>query len=677
MSTSQRWIRWPHRADGSRPGLAFGGDYNPEQWPEEVWLEDVRLMRDAGVNLVNVGVFSWALLEQKEGVFDFGWLDRVLDLLDENGVAVDLATSTASPPAWLVTAHPEILPVDEKGVVLSFGGRQSWCSSSPVFRDHSLRLVETVAARYAQHPALALWHISNELGCHNSRCYCDVSAGAFRDWLMHRYGTLQGLNAAWGTAFWSQNYSDWAQVQPPRVAASYPNPTQQLDYARFSSDALLEQLVAEGDVLRRITPEVPVTTNFMIMGATKNMDFFGWGQHVDVVSNDHYLREGDPEPEIELAFSADLVRGAAGGRPWMQMEQSTGAVNWGQVNRAKRSGELRRNSLTQVARGADAISYFQWRASRAGAEKFHSAMLPHAGADTNVFRDVCRLGADLQSLSEIAGSLVEAEIALLFDWPSWWASELDSHPSQLFSYREAALKQYRALWRQGLTVNVLPITTDLQNYKVLVVPGLYLVDDTTAEKVTNFAESGGTVVITYFSGIVDQNDHIRLGGYPGAFRDLLGIRVQEFCPLRPDETVVLDDDHTAGTWAEDVQTLSADVVSAFADGPYAGGAAITKRNLPGGGSAWYLGTDLHDGSLATFWRAVCDNASIPRNHSATGSLEITRRSHPDGRTYLFLINHGREDQMVKTTGTDLLVGRHYGAQDEITVPAGDVVVLRQ
>jgi beta-galactosidase len=415
-------------------GIAFGGDYNPEQWPRETWTEDVRLMREAGVDLVSVGIFSWALLEPADGRLDFDWLDQALDTLHAGGVRVDLATATASPPPWLTRAHPEILPERADGVRLWPGGRQAWCPSSPIFREHSLRLVRALAQRYGDHPALVLWHVSNELGGHNALCYCDVSAAAFREWLRERYSTLDRLNDAWGTAFWSQHYGDWEEILPPRIAPTFPNPTQQLDFHRFSSDAVRDQLRAERDLLREVTPDIPITTNFMAIKFVRNMDYWSWAADVDVVSNDHYLDSADPDNHVELAFSADLTRGLAGGRPWLLMEHSTSAVNWQQRNVAKSPGQLRRNSLAHVARGSDAVLFFQWRQSRAGAEKFHSALLPHAGTDTKVWREVCALGADLQRIGEVAGTVVRHQVAMVFDWQSWWAAELDSHPTSDLSY---------------------------------------------------------------------------------------------------------------------------------------------------------------------------------------------------------------------------------------------------
>lgn len=339
-------------------GIAYGGDYNPEQWPREVWLEDVRLMRDAGVNLVTVGVFSWALLEPKPGQYEFGFLDDVLTLLHEHGIAVDLATATASPPPWFSLRHPEALPVTREGVRLWHGSRQTFCPSSPAYAQAAGRLVEQLAIRYADHPAVALWHIHNEWGNHNAHCFCDTSADAFRVWLRSRYGDLDGLNEAWGTAFWSQRYGDWAEVMPPRATAAFANPTQQLDHWRFSSDALLDLHRREAGILRRLSPATPLTTN-LIGTLEKKVDGFSFSEECDLISVDHYLTAADPQGHVGLSLDADLARGMAKGAPWLLMEHSTSAVNWQPRNIAKTPGEMRRNSLAHLARGADGILFFQ------------------------------------------------------------------------------------------------------------------------------------------------------------------------------------------------------------------------------------------------------------------------------------------------------------------------------
>ncbi|MER7165887.1 beta-galactosidase [Micromonospora sp. NPDC000207] len=653
-------------------GLRFGADYNPEQWPESTWAEDVQLMRQAGVNLVSVGIFSWAMLEPTPDRYEFEWLDRVLALLHDGGIAVDLATATASPPPWLAHRHPETLPRRADGTLLWPGARQAYCPSSPVFRQRSLALVEALATRYTDHPAVVMWHVSNELGCHNTHCYCDVSAEAFRGWLRERYVDLDRLNAAWGTAFWSQRYHDWAEINPPRTAPTFVNPTQQLDFLRFSSDEHRAQLRAEREVLHRLTRH-PVTTNLMLGDGGRYLDYHSWADDMDLVSNDHYLTAADPQAHVGLALAADQTRGVAGGAPWLLMEHSTSAVNWQPRNLAKTPGQLRRNSLAHVARGADGVLFFQWRASRAGAEKFHSAMVPHAGTQTKVFREVCRLGADLRALGEVRGSRVDADVAILVDAQARWGAELDAHPTVDLDYAERMRSWYDAFWRCGTTVDVVHPSADLTGYRLVVVPTLYLVRDADVDALDRYVRQGGTALVTFFSGIVDEHDHIRLGGYPGAFRDLLGVRTEEFFPLGEGERVNLDDGCTADVWAELLHPLGAEVMSGYADGPLAGVPAVTRHPY-GSGVAWYVGTRLDRAGTARLVARLVTESGVQPPVPSPSEVEVVRR-RTDGQSWLFVINHTEQDVTVEATGTDLLTGRTH--DPEVTVPAGEIAVIRE
>jgi beta-galactosidase len=666
---------------GERPwpvgvaGLAYGGDYNPEQWPLEVQLEDVELMREAGVNLLSVAIFSWAQLEPREGEHDFGWLDAVLDRLHAAGIRVALATATASPPPWLTRKHPEILPQLADGTVLHQGGRQSYAVSSPLFREYAVRITRTMAERYRDHPALALWHVDNELGCHVPHDYSDHAAEAFRRWLRERYGTVEALNAAWGTAFWSQRYDSFEEVLPPLAAPTFANPTQQLDFARYSSDELLAHYRALRDVLREVTPHVPTTTNLMLSTGTKWMDYFSWSEDLDVVANDHYLIASDPEAHVELALSADLTRGVAGGQPWMLMEHSTSAVNWQSRNRPKGPGEMLRNSLQHVARGADAVMFFQWRQSAAGAEKFHSAMLPHAGTDSEVWRSTVELGRVLRALAPVCGSRVRAQVALVFDYPSWWAAELDSHPTQALRYAEEVRRWYTALWRRGVPVDLVPAASDLTGYRVVVVPTLYSVTDADAARVAEAAQAGASVVVTFFSGLVDEHDHIRLGGYPGAFRDLLGIRTEELWPLQEGEVLSLDDGTTADLWSERTSLAGAEAVRTWADGPLAGGPAVTRRAV-GQGAAWYVGTRPDPEGLGRVVDAVLAEAGVePEVADLPAGVEAVRRHAHDGSRFLFVINHTDTDVSVPATGHELV--RDQDLAGRLVVAAYDVAVVHE
>ncbi|MET8472849.1 beta-galactosidase [Streptomyces sp. NPDC006422] len=660
--------RFPYAkgSDGARR-LGYGADYNPEQWSREVWADDIRLMREAGVNVVSLAIFSWARIQPTADTWDFGWLDEIMDLLHAGGIGVDLATATASPPPWLTAAHPEILPVTASGETLWPGARQHWRPTSPVFREHALTLVRKLASRYADHPALVAWHVNNELGCHNVYDHSDDAARAFRLWLRRRYTTLDALNDAWGTAFWSQRYSDWEQLLPPRLAASHPNPTQQLDFKRFSSDALKEHLLAEREILRELTPDTPVTTNFMVMPGTKGMDYADWADEVDFVANDHYVVPG-PQDRDELSFSANLTSGVAGHRPWFLMEHSTSAVNWQPVNLPKKPGELARDSLLHVAHGADAVCFFQWRQSVAGAEKYHSAMVPHAGADSELFRSVVELGATLDALAPIAGSRREpARVAILFDWDSWWASEQDSHPTTRLDYHREALDWYSALLRLGVRADVVPARrTDLSAYDIVIAPVLHVVPQPLAKELTRYVEGGGHLVTTYFSAIVDENDHVWLGGYPGALRDVLGIRIEEFGPLLDGDTVDLDNGTTGSLWTDRISVTGADVevLAGYRTGTYASRPAVTRR-ATGGGSAGYVSTRLGAEGLAVLLPELLAPAGVTSElpEEARGRVELTVR-RDDTHRYLFLVNRTDERVAVPGLAGDVLLG-----------PAGDALVL--
>ncbi|MBB5909632.1 beta-galactosidase [Actinoalloteichus hymeniacidonis] len=646
----------------TRGRIVFGGDYNPEQWTARVWRQDVELMREAGVTLVTVGVFTWARLEPTPGARDFGWLDEVLDLLHAGGIAVDLATPTASPPPWLGHRYPETLPVDADGRRLLYGSRNHFCPSSPIYREHALSLVADLAERYGDHPALAMWHVDNEL-C--EVCYCDVSAAHFRRWLRQRYADdLDALNEAWHTVFWSQRYSDWAEIRPPRRAPYLINPGHQLDFRRFGSAALLECFEVQRDVLRAATPTMPITSNFL--GLDAPLDYRALARREDVVSHDWYPDPADPAAHELAGLGFDLMRTMAGG-PWFLMEGATSAVNWRRRNAAKRPGQLRAESWHAVARGASAVCFFQWRASRAGAEKYHSAMLPHAGPDTRVFREVCSLGAELRRLDELADAGIDCAVALVLDWESWWAVRLDAHPTADIDVLGRLRAFHTALARQGITVDVVGPDADLSGYRLVIAPNLYLVTEGAAANLTAFVERGGTLVLGSFSGIVDEHDHIGLGGYPARLRKVLGLRIEEFDPLAEGETVRCSSesigDFEARDWLEDLRPEGAEVLATVADGHRAG-RPVMLRNGFGAGAAWYLATEPDPRALAELLRKVCVDAGVA---GVLPELPVGVTAVRRGRV-LFVINN-RSDavsvQLDAAARVDLLGGQPHSGLTEL------------
>ncbi|MFJ3644172.1 beta-galactosidase [Streptomyces sp. NPDC090108] len=658
-------------------GIAYGGDYNPEQWPREVWQEDVRLMREAGVNLVTVGVFSWSRIQPRPDTYDWDMLDEVLDLLHGHGIAVDLSTPTAAPPPWFTRLHPDALPVTSAGTRLAHGSRQAFCPSHPAYAEAADAVVTALAGRYAEHPAVALWHVHNEWGNHNALCYCDTSAKAFRSWLRARHTTLDALNSAWGTDFWSQRYGDWDEIDPPRDTTAFRNPGQELDFRRFSSDALLGRHRTETALLRRLAPGIPVTTN--LMGTLeKKTDGHAFAPACDLVSVDHYLTAADPDGHIDLALNADLARGMAGGRPWLLMEHSTSAVNWQPVNVAKTPGEMRRNSLTHLARGADGIMFFQWRQSAAGAEKWHSAMLPHAGTDSRVWREVSALGAELATLTEVAGSRVRADVALLFDWPAWWALELQARPSSRMRYLDMVRSWYAALWSLNITCDVVAPGADLTSYRAVVAPNLYLVGDKDAANLTDYVRRGGHLAVGCFSGAVDSQDRVRPGGSPGPLGEVLGLRVDEYLPLRPGERARLDDGSAVADWAERVEPRGCAAVVRFAKGaaggPASGGPAVTRHDF-GRGSASYVATLPSPQTLHDLIEALAHRAGVRPVVPPVRGVEAVRRTGPQG-SFLFLVNHTPHHAKVPGVRGTGLLGTEV-SDSGVLVPGGGVAVVRE
>ncbi|WBQ03654.1 beta-galactosidase [Kribbella sp. CA-293567] len=626
--------------------LYFGGDYNPEQWSPEVWKEDVALMRQAGVNLVTVGVFAWSSLEPEPGRYEFGWLDQVMDLLHEGGVQVDLATPTASPPPWFGLRHPDALPVNASGVRLTHGSRDTYCACAPAYREAAVGIAKALGERYAEHPALAMWHVHNEYG---TTCHCDHAAAAFRRWLQHRYGELDRLNAAWTTAFWSQGYADWEEIQPPRTTQYLVNPTQALDFRRFWSDELLEAFREQKAVLRGLTPKLPITTNF-VFGGWVPVDHSRWGSEVDLVAIDHYPGSAGRGAEEQTAFGADLARSWAGGKSWLLMEQAAGSVNDGHRLHTKEPGRMARHSLSHLARGSRGALFFQWRASRGGAEMFHSAMVPHAGPDSRRFREIAEFGTALPRLAELDGSEVEAEVAILWDAEAWWVMQATHLPSEDLDYLTAVQAAHRQFWTAGIGVDLAGPGADLSAYRVVVVPSLYLVSDAAAESIARYVEGGGHLLVTYFSGIVDQDAQVRLGGYPGAFRDVLGIRVEEFHPVAE---VELASGGRGGLWSEHVHLAGAEAVDRYAGGVLDGSPAITRHEY-GEGVAWYVSTQLDDAGYGELVGQVVRGAGVAQPGLPAG-VEVVRRK-AEQVTWTVLINHSEEDVAIPVTGFELLSG---------------------
>lgn len=703
---------WPKLLTENSRGIAFGGDYNPDQWSEETWDDDVRLMKKAGVNTVALAIFSWDRIQPQENRWDFGWLDRIIDKLGKAGIATDLASATATAPLWLYEKHPEVLPRDKFGHPVNAGSRQSWSPTSPVFKEYALTLCRKLAERYGANPYVTAWHMGNEYGWNNRNDYSDNALNAFRLWCERKYGTIGALNQAWGTTFWGQEMNSFDEVLIPRFmgADSMVNPGQKLDFERFGNDMLLDFYKAERDAIAEICPDKPFTTNFMVSTDQCCMDYADWANEVNFVSNDHYFHEGGEMHLDELACSDALMDSFALGKPWYVMEHSTSAVQWKPLNMRKRKGETVRDSLAHVAMGADAINFFQWRASAFGAESFHSAMVPHAGEDTKLFRQVCELGETLQTLADagVQGSELErSDTAILFSAESEWATRSETLPSMKLNHWHDVRDWYRAFLDAGTRADIMPLKYDWSDYKTVVLPTVLMLSAVDTRRLADFAAAGGRVVVGYATGLIDENFHTWLGGYPGAgnglLRDMLGIRGEEFNILgsgvegepeairlgaggevAPEDAAALNG-ATTRLWQNDV-TVTGDRTQVLA--MYAGeeadeweldGMAAVTRNPYGAGEAYFVGCDLDVADLTKLIRTYLAAPAQSQQSQANTDVLHTVRKSADAAFDFYLPRGKKEVELQGVEGEPVVLFQTERGEENgsYTVRRNGVLVVRR
>ena len=703
---------WPKLLTENGRGIAFGGDYNPDQWSEETWDDDVCLMKKAGVNTVALAIFSWDRIQPQENRWDFGWLDRIIDKLGKAGIATDLASATATAPLWLYEKHPEVLPCDKFGHPVNAGSRQSWSPTSPVFKEYALTLCRKLAERYGANPYVTAWHMGNEYGWNNRNDYSDNALNAFRLWCERKYGTIGALNQAWGTTFWGQEMNSFDEVLIPRFmgADSMVNPGQKLDFERFGNDMLLDFYKAERDAIAEICPDKPFTTNFMVSTDQCCMDYADWANEVNFVSNDHYFHEGGEMHLDELACSDALMDSFALGKPWYVMEHSTSAVQWKPLNMRKRKGETVRDSLAHVAMGADAINFFQWRASAFGAESFHSAMVPHAGEDTKLFRQVCELGETLRTLADagVQGSELErSDTAILFSAESEWATRSETLPSMKLNHWHDVRDWYRAFLNAGSRADIVPLKYDWSDYKTVVLPTVLMLSAVDTRRLADFAVAGGRVVVGYATGLIDENFHTWLGGYPGAgnglLRDMLGIRGEEFNILgsgvegEPEAIrlgaggeVALEDaaalnGATTRLWQNDV-TVTGDRTQVLA--MYAGeeadeweldGMAAVTRNPYGAGEAYFVGCDLDVADLTKLIRTYLAAPAQSQQSQANTDVLHTVRKSADAAFDFYLPRGKKEVELQGVEGEPVVLFQTERGEENgsYTVRRNGVLVVRR
>jgi beta-galactosidase len=628
------------------PTIYFGGDYTPEHFPKEVMEEDMRLMKKAGVNIATINVFSWGQLQPDEETWTLEWLDEVMDTLAANGVYADLGTATASTPAWMAKKYPEILPTDETGLRWNHGSRQCFNPNSPKYRELSAVLVRKLAERYNDHPALAMWHVNNELSQMVGQDFSEITIGKFRNWCREKYGTCENLNRRLGLHFWGNNIYDWDELMPPMKTAHQHGTSLLLEWKRFTNECYMEVARAEIDILREVTPDVLITTNFLY--EYKLLDYHAWADMIDFISVSSFPDPKTTNHPAEAALSHDIMRGLKD-QPFVLLEQAPSQVNWRLANVNKKPGVMRLWSHQGMAHGSDSFLFFQWRASVHGSEKFHSAMVPHIGENSRVFREMTAFGNELPGLREVVGSDVMAEVAIMLDYNNWWTCEFTPGPTALLNYLENLQAYHYPLFEQNITTDVIPVDRDLSKYKVVIAPLLYMVKPGFRESIEKFVSEGGTFITTFFSGVVNELDEVFPGGYPGPLSELLGLKIEEFEAMKPyiKNSLVTGDklEHVSGEfearlWCDILQLGTAEPLAEYGSDYFKGSPAVTVNRF-GKGKAYYVATLPDNAFLQRFLRQICSEQGVAPVLEAPQNVEAVIRS--DGKNdYLFVMNHNYE-----------------------------------
>ena len=661
--------------------MLYGGDYNPEQWDEAVWEEDMRMFRLAGIDCVTLNVFSWAALQSDEVTYHFERLDKIMELVRKNNLKVVMATSTAAHPAWMAKKYPEVLRTEFNGMKRKFGSRHNSCPNSPVYQKYSVALARKLAERYGTYDNIVTWHISNEYG---GECYCENCEKAFRVWLKEKYGSIEALNKAWNTSFWGHTFYDWDEIVVPNLQSEHfaqDRTTFQgisLDYRRFNSDSILHNYLGEYEAVKAVTPHIPVTPN--LMGFYKALDYQKWAGYMDVVSWDNYPDPTDP-PAL-VAMRHDLMRGLKQGAPFMLMEQTPSVTNWQSYNLLKRPGDMRLISYQAVAHGADTVMFFQMRRSIGACEKFHGAVIDHVGTEnTRVFREVSQLGEELKQLGDTTlDSRTPSKVAMLVDWDNWWALEYSAGPSCDLKYMDELANYYTALYDNNISVDIISAQDPLEDYKVVIAPVMYMTKPGADEKIRKFVSEGGTFVTTFLSGLVDEHDLVITGGYPGKLRDILGIWVEETDALpsyMKNSFSWNGKSYDCGLICDIMHMENAQALACY-DKDFYEGTPVLSKNEFGKGHAYYVATRAGQDFYSDFLKKVLEEQGVEPVFKPCKGVEITLRRKEE-TNFLFFLNHNpRETVLIaEKPGTDLLTGKEYRPGDEIVLQTKGVVLFKE
>ncbi|ATD55753.1 beta-galactosidase [Clostridium chauvoei] len=665
--------------------MLHGADYNPEQWIDVpgIWGEDVRLMKLSHSNVVAVGIFSWTMLEPEEGKFNFEWLDEVMDLMHKNGNYVILATPSGAKPIWMAHKYPETLRVAPNRVRNLYGERHNHCYTSPIYREKIAIIDRMLAERYKDHPALIMWHISNEF---EGQCSCPLCEQAFREFLKEKYdNSLEKLNEAWWTKFWSHTYGSWDEIEAPAPHGEPALHGLNLDWMRFVTHQTLDYYKHERSILKEITPDIPVTTNFHdYVSLQRGIDYWKFAPYLDVVSWDNYPywhgERSDDHEGSRIGFVHDLNRALLNGKPFMMMESSPSSTNWQPVAKLRRPGMHVLSSIQAVAHGSDTVQYFQWRKSRGSSEKFHGAVVDHCGHEnTRVFRDVTRVGEILSKLNEVIGTSVEPEVAVIYDWENFWAIDDAQGPRiEKKDYYDTCQKHYKAFWDMSVPVDVINMDCDFSKYRVVVAPMLYLVRPGVGERLEEFVNNGGTLITTYWSGIVNENDLCFLNGFPGPLRKVTGIWAEEldalydedvnYIAMESENSLTMKGEYEARIFCDLIHAEGAEVLATYKTDFYKGRPALTCNKF-GKGEAYYIAFRNNDEFLRDFYRSLAKKMKLEKAIDLDLPTGVNAQVRRDEKNeFVFLLNFSDENKVIDTKGmklTNVETGEKVGNNIEI------------
>lgn len=664
--------------------IYFGGDYNPQQWPENVWDKDMILFEEAGIDTVTVGVFMWGRIQPSEEKYDFSILDKIMKRLKNENKNVILATSTAAHPAWMARKYPDVTRVDFQGRKHNFGQRHNSNPNSKNYQYFAKELVRKIAERYKDYDNIVAWHINNEYGGYD---YSEESLLEFRKWLQKKYKTLDNLNEKWNTDFWSHNYYSWEDIVFPNALSEHygdnPNITAYqsltLEYMRFNSESLLNNFLMEKEIIKKHTPEIPITTN--LMGMYKPLDYFKWGKEMDIVSWDNY--PPNMRSQSRMALTHDLMRGVNCGKPFWLMEQTPSMTACRGSNPIKPPGVMRLWSYQALAHGSNTILFFQMRQNRNQSEKYHGAVIDHSGRnDTRTFKEVSQLGNELVAFDEsFLNSNLRSKVAIIFDWDSWWAVEMSDGPTRYLNYQHELIKIHKQFFDRNISTDIISKDDDFSKYNLVIAPYLHMVPEVYKQKFEKFVSEGGQLVLTCLSGIVDEYDNAHLDVKPGVFRDLTGIRIDETDSQEIEEfnTVVTRDEQIVGQCNmifDVIQLSSAIPVYFYGDNFYKNSPVVTKNEFENG-ICWYLGSVLDECSLDAIFNLILNECNITPIYTPK-NVEVSSRYY-DKNSWNFVMNHNNHEiEMISIwNGVDILTDKKINKGEMVKINASDLLIIKE